>query len=570
CREYEGEMVEVRTNMGRRVRCTPDHPFVVADPEGKALAVRQASELTRDDWLPVAQGAPPVDRSGAVRLDLSADQAEAELVPGRVTVHLPRRELAGVGARRIQPGLAHRSVARSHDIWRTGALRLTELRAFDLPLDGVSLGTTRYGTHVPSSLVADQSFWRVVGLYIADGRCSADGSQRRLQWAFHPSRRHDLVDEVAGFWRRLGVECDVGVRPTSTTVTVSSRLLAGWWLGSLGLGADCYEQRVPDLVWDRPEAEKRALLSGIWRGDWSSANRGPDLGLEFRTVSRLLADGLLRLLGDLGVTARLEVGRAANSTFDTYRLVGSGPEDGPVTIGHSLHRRSKAPTGYRRSFGASWARIEEIVGRRSRCLVYSLEVPDAHTFVTTGGLVVHNCFPKDISSLKQLAGNSGYHFQLLSAVIEVNELQKRRVIGKLKERLGDLHGKRVALLGLAFKPGTDDMREAPSLVLAARLLAEGAEVVAWDPIADSTDLPPQVKVCDSIQQAVEGADAAVIVTEWPELKGLASAEVRELMRRPLIVDGRNLLDPAQVRAAGFVYEGIGRPQLDPSLEAPGF
>jgi UDPglucose 6-dehydrogenase len=170
-----------------------------------------------------------------------------------------------------------------------------------------------------------------------------------------------------------------------------------------------------------------------------------------------------------------------------------------------------------------------------------------------------SCFPKDISALKQLAGNSGYHFQLLSSVIEVNELQKRRVIGKLQKHLGGLRHKKVALLGLAFKPGTDDMREAPSLVLASRLLAEGAEVRTWDPIASAVDLLPSAHQCATIEEAVAGADAAVIVTEWPELAELATAEVLESMANPLIIDGRNLLDPGKTRAAGFTYEGMGRP-----------
>jgi UDPglucose 6-dehydrogenase len=169
-----------------------------------------------------------------------------------------------------------------------------------------------------------------------------------------------------------------------------------------------------------------------------------------------------------------------------------------------------------------------------------------------------SCFPKDSLALKQLASNSGYHFQLLSAVIEVNELQKRRVIGKLKRHLDTLRGKRVALLGLAFKPNTDDMREAPSIVLASRLLAEGAEVRGWDPVADGAALPRGVELAPSVLDAVRDADAAVIVTEWPELRELARAEVRHAMANPLIVDGRNLLDPAAVRACGFVYEGIGR------------
>ena len=169
-----------------------------------------------------------------------------------------------------------------------------------------------------------------------------------------------------------------------------------------------------------------------------------------------------------------------------------------------------------------------------------------------------SCFPKDTNALKQLASNSGYHFQLLSAVIEVNELQKRRVINKLQKYLGRLRGKRIALLGLAFKPNTDDMREAPSVVLASRLLAEGAEVRAYDPVAKPGDLVRGVSLCDSVLEAVSGADAAVIVTDWEEFRSLASVEVREAMRRPLIIDGRNLLEPEATRAAGFGYEGIGR------------
>ena len=169
-----------------------------------------------------------------------------------------------------------------------------------------------------------------------------------------------------------------------------------------------------------------------------------------------------------------------------------------------------------------------------------------------------SCFPKDTSALKQLASNSGYHFQLLSAVIEVNELQKRRVINKLQKYLGRLRGKRIALLGLAFKANTDDMREAPSVVLASRLLAEGAEVRAYDPVAKPGDLVSGIQICDSAADAVRDADAAVIVTDWDEFRALTTPELRDSMRNPLIIDGRNLLDPATVGAAGFTYEGIGR------------
>ena len=175
-----------------------------------------------------------------------------------------------------------------------------------------------------------------------------------------------------------------------------------------------------------------------------------------------------------------------------------------------------------------------------------------------------SCFPKDVSALKQLAGNTGYHFQLLASVIEVNELQKRRVIGKLKHHLDSLRDRRIALLGLAFKPDTNDMREASSVVLAARLLGEGAQVVAFDPAIDAGDkrgsLPREVELCSSPEEAATGADAVVIVTEWPEFAApVLDGTLLACMRTPLIVDGRNLLDPAAVRAAGYTYEGVGRP-----------
>jgi UDPglucose 6-dehydrogenase len=172
-----------------------------------------------------------------------------------------------------------------------------------------------------------------------------------------------------------------------------------------------------------------------------------------------------------------------------------------------------------------------------------------------------SCFPKDVSALKQLAGNSGYHFQLLSAVIEVNELQKRRVIGKLTKHLGSLTGRTVALLGVAFKPDTDDMREASSLVLASRLEGEGATVRAYDPIAEqrASELLPGVEFRASALEALDGADAAVLVTEWPEFAELDWRQAAERMTTPLLVDGRNFLSAEEVQGAGFTYEGIGRP-----------
>jgi UDPglucose 6-dehydrogenase len=182
-------------------------------------------------------------------------------------------------------------------------------------------------------------------------------------------------------------------------------------------------------------------------------------------------------------------------------------------------------------------------------------------FLRAGSGYGGSCFPKDVSALKQLAGNSGYHFQLLTAVIEVNELQKRRTVGKLQKHLGSLVGKEIALLGLAFKPNTDDIREATALVLAARLQSEGANVRVFDPVAmeRASDMLGGARLAASALDALDGADGAVLVTEWPEFAQLDwTGEVKERMANALVVDGRNFLDRDALVAAGFTYEGVGR------------
>ncbi len=214
------------------------------------------------------------------------------------------------------------------------------------------------------------------------------------------------------------------------------------------------------------------------------------------------------------------------------------------------------------SFINAIAEVCEAAGADVRALAegMGLDARIGPKFLSAGVGFGGSCFPKDVSALKQLAGNSGYHFQLLTSVIEVNELQKRRVVGKLKRHLGDLEGREIALLGLAFKPGTDDMREASSVVLAARLLAEAANVRAYDPVAieAARHTVRGVEFFDDPWECVTGADAVVLVTEWPEITGLDWAKVARVMRGAVLVDGRNALDPVAAVAAGFAYEGMGR------------
>jgi UDPglucose 6-dehydrogenase len=176
-----------------------------------------------------------------------------------------------------------------------------------------------------------------------------------------------------------------------------------------------------------------------------------------------------------------------------------------------------------------------------------------------------SCFPKDVKALQRTAEHSGMQLQILKAVEEVNEAQKAVLVRKLAARLGErLDGKRFAVWGLAFKPNTDDMREAPSRVVIDSLLQRGGSVMAYDPVAmhEARRIytgESRVSFGESPLQVLSGADALVIVTEWKEFRSPDFGEVKRLLRQPLVFDGRNLYDPAMVRDAGLEYYSIGRP-----------
>lgn len=171
-----------------------------------------------------------------------------------------------------------------------------------------------------------------------------------------------------------------------------------------------------------------------------------------------------------------------------------------------------------------------------------------------------SCFPKDVKALAYMAAEKGRHPQLLNAVMEINSDRRPMAINKLMEMTGDLQGKVVGILGLSFKPNTDDMRDAPAIDIAQGLIARGARVRAYDPVATevAAHLLPDVELLSDPYTVAAGSDALMIVTEWNEFKQLDLERVRGLMRTPVVFDGRNIYDPAVMRRLGFQYRALGR------------
>lgn len=174
-----------------------------------------------------------------------------------------------------------------------------------------------------------------------------------------------------------------------------------------------------------------------------------------------------------------------------------------------------------------------------------------------------SCFPKDTEALIQIAGNVDYEFKLLKSVVEVNKDQRFNIIRKLQEALGSLQGKNIAIWGLAFKPETDDIRDAPAIEIIEELIKQGANVKAYDPVATANFKlevnHSSIKWCNDALETAEQSDALCLLTEWSEFAQIDLSQLASLMARPILIDGRNVYDPAKVKEASFIYYSVGRP-----------
>jgi UDPglucose 6-dehydrogenase len=299
----------------------------------------------------------------------------------------------------------------------------------------------------------------------------------------------------------------------------------------------------------------------------SSALRKPNRGHSAAVVSNpeFLREG--SAIHDFMHPDRVVIGshdrEAAEKVARLY-----APLDAPILITPNIYTAemvkyaSNAFLAARISFINEIARICERVDADAKLVAegMGLDKRIGPSFLDAGIGYGGSCFPKDVKALAALAERFDYHPELLHAVMDINRDQRMLVIDKLRECLETLPGRVVGLLGLAFKPNTDDLREAPSIDIAKVLLAAGAQVRAYDPAAmeRSRTILPDVEYMEDAYEVAAGADALVVVTEWNEFRDLDLSRVKQSMRRPVVIDGRNIYDPAVMRSLGFTYRGIGR------------
>ncbi len=574
-RPYEDELYTIRTKMNKEVTVTRDHPMLAIE-SGKPT-VCEASTLSSGDKLPV-QTSLPEDPVGAI--DLLELVASADRFDNSNVYLKPSFELQTIDDE-FRDVLAEYNrqfdYSKLHDLVRSNYLPLDVFLEYEeeLPFgrEDLSIYTTVGGgqTYVPAVITADDAFWRFIGYYLSEGHINEDNSGRgstarkRVFLSFHPSKEDEYVSDAESFYEGLGIRYRTETQETATQIKVSSRVFA-YLLEWLGCGTGSYTAAIPDIAYQEPIGHRKELLSGLFRGDGhiEYTSHSNAVVYDYGSVSEELIQGMQFLLHSIGIVPSYKTSQSAKSTRPAHFLRVSSkrqiamlkdmflPAD-QQAIQQRLdaYDRDIKPTGHADGGTHTTVEVRDIDTNDASTEVYSLEVKDNHTFVTTDGLVVHNCFPKDTDAIIAAARERGYDPAVLSAAVELNDAQPERLLSLLDDHV-DVQGKRVAVLGLAFKPGTDDIRNTRAVPVIEGLQERGADVVAYDPVATENmrERYPDVEYAESAGEALDGASGAVVVTDWDEFAALD--DEFDAMADPVVVDGRRIVG----RREGITYEGL--------------
>src|SRR6266699_2054106 len=585
-RPYKGAMVKINTSMGRTLRVTADHPVVLY--KDQQFAILPAATIVPGDRLMALCELPTVEQTTNPNLiellrgtDLEAD------VYVKPTDNTFSEQYEQFAAAIPEDMLKYPREIKRYNRMSLRLFRyLSELHVLNVPAEKLRLYTAKGAATMINALIpVDADLLRLCGYYLAEGylakdRGRAGAVRERVGFCFHEQEAEYIAD-VQRILRGWGLKF-IERRATSALTTMVSSRIFSWLLSDVLLcGTRSENKALPRLAFYVLPGLRRELIRGAFSGDGAvtTVQDGQNLMLEYATVSKALADGLTLLLQTIGVIPSIRIRWMNKSTQVAYILRVSGYEQivmlkdafgnkhhahiESILAGYQRHIR---PHGYARHGTFATLVVREVEYKDVETMVYSMETSTG-TLITSSGLISHNCFPKDVRALAHMADEAGLHPHLLHAVMDINHDQRRLVVSKLTNILGSLRGCTIGILGLAFKPNTDDMREAPSVDIIRWVTTQGATVRVYDPVATNTGREALERegvstesliFCENAYEVARGADALVVVTEWNEFKSLDMYQVRGAMRNPVLIDGRNIYEVAEMARLGFIYRGIGR------------
>ncbi|HEU5376568.1 MAG TPA: nucleotide sugar dehydrogenase [Ktedonobacteraceae bacterium] len=580
-RPYKGTMVTIMTSMGRTLRVTADHPVVVY--QDQQFAILPASMVVPEDQLMALCELPPVEQATNLNVLalLAGSSLENDVYVKAIDTGFSK-QYEQFAAAIPQDMLQFSSEIRQKNHMPLRLFRyLSDMQILDIPTTKLMLYTAKdAATPIKAVLPVDADFLRLCGYYLATGCLFEDKDRELAEICFHEQEPGYSAD-VQHILERWGLAFTEKRSTNALTTTVSSHIFS-WLLRDILHCGTCSEDKaLPRLVFNVAPELRLELIRGAFSGDGATTivQDGQDLVLEYATVSKALADGMTLLLQTSGVIPSISTRQTATSAQAAYILRVSGHEQLSVLKNafgkqhlariESLqpdYQRYSQPHDFKRYGAFAALTVSEVEHQEVETTVYSMETSTG-TLIASSGLISHNCFPKDVRALAYMADEAGLHPQLLHAVMEINHDQRRGVLNKLVSILGSLRGCVIGVLGLAFKPNTDDMREAPAVDIIRWITSQGAQIQVYDPVARETGQAElersgvhmeAVTFCEDAYTVARDADALVIATEWNEFKSLNMLQVRDLMRRPIIIDGRNIYEPSLMRSLGFTYRGMGR------------
>ncbi len=597
-RPYNGTMVKVKTSMGRILRVTADHPVVLY--KDQQFSILPAAMVMPGDQLMALCELPTVEQVTDLNLiELlrnTALEADVYVQPTDRTFSEQYDQFASAIPRDMlkYPQEIKRNNRMSLRLFRY----LSDSNVLNVAAGKLRLYTSKgAATMINAIIPVDADLLRFCGYYLSKGYLSQDrgraGAVRdRVSICFHEQEMESITDvqRILSRWGLKFIERRTG---SSLTTIASSRIFAWLLRDILYCGIRSEDKATPRLVFNVPFELRWELIRGTFSGNSAVTivQDGEDLILEYETISKALADGMTLLLQTIGVIPSIHRRWMNKSKQEVSILRVSGSEQIAILknifgdkrrayIESALANRpcDTDSNGYQRHGSFATLTVREVEQEDIKTTVYSMETSTG-TLIASSGLISHNCFPKDVRALAHMADEAGLHPQLLHAVMEINHDQRRLVVTKLTNLLGSLRGCRIGILGLAFKPNTDDMREAPSVDIIRWVTTQGATVQVYDPVAAETGREAlqrehvhmdAVTFCENAYEVAEKVDALVIVTDWNEFKSLNMLRIRNSMHRPILVDGRNIYESTEMERLGFIYRGIGRGGTRaPSVLPPG-
>jgi UDPglucose 6-dehydrogenase len=585
-RPYKGTMVKINTSMGRTLRVTADHPVVLY--KDQQFDILPASAVVPGDRLMALCELPAVEQATSLNLieRLSGTELEADVyvkpVDDAFSAQYEQFASAIPKSMLAYPVEIKRNNRMSLRLFR----HLSESGVLHVPAEKLMLYTAKgAATMINAVLPVDADLLRLCGYYLAEGYISQDAGRddalrERVGICFHENETEYSAD-VQRILQRWGLKFITRHATSALTTIVSSRIFAWLLRDILRCGTRSETKALPRLAFNVLPELRLEVIRGAFSGDGAvtTVQDGHNIMLEYATVSKALADGITLLLQTLGIIPSIRQRWMNKSTQVAYIVRVSGYEQvallkdafggkrreqiANVLAGYQRHIQ---PHGYERHGVFATLTVREVELKDVETTVYSMETSTG-TLIASSGLISHNCFPKDVRALAYMADEAGLHPQLLHAVMDINHDQRRVVMNKLASILGPLRGCTIGVLGLAFKPNTDDMREAPAVDIIRWVVSQGASVQVYDPVASETGRAELERVgvrmdsvmfCEDAYAVAQGADALVVTTEWNEFKSLDMPAIRDSMKRPIVIDGRNIYEPSLMHRLGFTYRGMGR------------